>query len=285
MTDIMPLLSHCEICPRRCGVDRLKNECGFCGTGRNPKISAYNVHRGEEPPISGSRGSGTVFFTGCNMRCVFCQNYPISQMRHGNEVTVDKLAGIMLGLQKEGVHNINFVTPTHVALQMMEAVSAARAKGLDIPVVYNSSGYESVDTLRMLEGTVDVYLPDIKYSDDRRAEKYSSTPGYWATVCAAVKEMHRQKGVLKMKGGIAVSGLLVRHLVLPRGIAGSKRVLEFIAREISKDTYVSIMAQYHPANKTGGYPELDRKITASEYSAVLGFANELGLANGWRQEM
>ncbi len=285
MTGAMQLLSDCVLCPRRCGVNRAENEQGFCKTGKNPKISAFNVHTGEEPPISGARGSGTVFFTGCNMRCVFCQNYPISQLNNGNEVTLEKLAGIMLGLQKEGVHNINFVTPTHVVPQIIEAVSAARAQGLKIPIVYNSSGYESVETLRMLASTVDVYMPDIKYSDDEQAVKYSSAPGYWAVARDAVKEMHRQKGILKMKDGIAVSGLLVRHLVLPGGAAGSKKVLEFIAREISKDSYVSIMAQYHPANRTGEYPELDRKITAREYSEVLEFADGLGLVNGWRQEM
>ena len=285
MIDLESLLESCAVCPRVCGVNRLKGELGFCKTGKNPKISAYNVHKGEEPPISGFNGSGTIFFTGCNLKCVFCQNYPISQLHHGNEITIEKLSKIMLDLQNLNVHNINLVTPTHVAPQIIRALFYARKNGLKIPIVYNSGGYESKETLKLLEGIIDIYMPDIKYSDDKMAEKYSSVSNYWGMAAESVKEMYRQVGGLKMKNGIAVKGVLIRHLVLPCNIAGSKKVLKFIAEEISKDTYVSIMSQYHIANKAEEYPELRRKITRKEYSAVLDYADKLGIVNGWRQEM
>jgi len=285
MIDMKSLLAHCTICPRKCGINRLKNELGFCKIGKNPKISAHNVHKGEEPPISGSGGSGTIFFTGCNLKCVFCQNYPISQLHHGNEITIEKLSWIMLDLQDLKVHNINLVTPTHVVPQIIESIICARNKGLKIPIVYNSGGYESKETLKLLEGIIDIYMPDIKYSDDKMAQKYSSVKNYWKIATEAVKEMFRQVGGLKMKNGIAVKGILIRHLVLPFDIAGSKKVLEFIANEIDKDTYVSIMSQYHIANKAEEYPELCRKVTHQEYSAVLDYADKLGIVNGWRQGM
>ncbi|MFA5780236.1 MAG: radical SAM protein [Elusimicrobiota bacterium] len=285
MTNFSALLEKCSVCPKNCNVNRLKNELGFCKIGRNPKISAYNLHFGEEPPISGTNGSGTIFFTGCNLRCVFCQNYPISQLCNGNEITVEKLAGIMMTLQNQNANNINLVTPTHVVPQIIEAVLLAKNKGLKIPIVYNSGGYEKIETLKLLDGIIDIYMPDAKYSDDRTAEKYSDAKNYWEINKLALKEMHGQVGDLQIKNSIATKGLIIRHLVLPENIAGSRKVFEFIAKEISPDTYMSIMAQYHPANKTGDFPELQRKITDKEYQQVLNRADELGLTNGWRQEL
>lgn len=285
MTNFSARLSKCSACPRNCNVNRIKNELGFCKIGRNPKISAYNLHFGEEPPISGVHGSGTIFFTGCNLRCVFCQNYPISQLCNGNEITAEKLAGIMITLQNQNANNINLVTPTHVVPQIIEAVLLAKNKGLKIPIVYNSSGYEKVETLKLLEGFIDIYMPDAKYSDDRTAEKYSDAKNYSEINKAALKEMYRQVGTLQIKNGIAIKGLLIRHLVLPENIAGSRKIFEFITKEISPKTYISIMAQYHPANRTDSFPELQRKITDEEYSQVLNWADEFGLINGWRQEL
>lgn len=285
MTNFSALLEKCSLCPRNCNINRLKNELGFCKIGRNPKISAYNLHFGEEPPISGTNGSGTIFFTGCNLRCVFCQNYPISQLFNGNEITVEKLAEIMMTLQNQNANNINLVTPTNVVPQIIEAVLLAKNKGLKIPIVYNSGGYEKVKTLKLLEGIIDIYMPDAKYSDDRTAEKYSQVKNYSKINKAALKEMYKQVGTLQIKNGIATKGLLIRHLVLPENIAGSQKVFEFIAKEISPKTYMSIMAQYHPANKADEFPELQRKITDKEYQQVLNWADELGLINGWRQEL
>ncbi len=277
-------LEHCMLCPRKCGINRLNGMRGYCMIGKNVKVSAYNIHFGEEPPISGVSGSGTIFFAGCNLRCVFCQNYPISQLNNGNEISICNLSDIMIELQDRGAHNINFVTPTHVIPQIISAISGAREKGLNIPIVYNSGGYESVESLKLLEGMVDIYMPDIKYSDDNMAEKYSGAQGYWNIAKEAVKEMYRQVGTLKIQNGIAERGLLIRHLVLPDDIAGSKKVFEFLCEHISAKTYVSIMAQYHPANKSSLYPEIDRKIDAEEYEKVIEYADGLGLCNGWRQD-
>jgi len=285
MTNFSALLEKCSVCPRNCNVNRLKNEIGFCKIGKNPKVSAYNLHFGEEPPISGTHGSGTIFFTGCNLRCVFCQNYPISQLHNGNEITVEKLAEIMMTLQNQNADNINLVTPTHIVPQIIEAVLLAKKKGFNIPIVYNSGGYEKVETIKLLDGIIDMYMPDAKYSDDKSAKKYSDARDYWKVNKAALKEMHRQVGDLQIKNGIAVKGLLIRHLVLPENIAGSKKVFEFISKEISPKTYISIMSQYHPANRTDEFPELQRKITDKEYSQVLNWADEFGLTRGWRQEI
>lgn len=295
MADFSKLLESCTICPRNCKVNRLKNELGFCKIGKNPKVSSYNLHFGEEPPVSGYNGSGTIFFTGCNLKCVFCQNYPISQLNHGNEISIKKLAEIMIYLQKQNAHNINFVTPTHVIPQILEGLVTAKKDGLKIPIVYNSGGYEKVDTLKLLNGIVDIYMPDAKYSDNKMAEKYSNAPDYWEYNKQVLKEMHRQVGELQVKNGIATKGLLIRHLVLPENIAGSEKVFKFISEEISKKTYMSIMAQYHPAafneprlrraNHADDFDELTRKITEKEYNAALKSADDYGLTRGWRQEL
>lgn len=279
------LMKACRLCPHGCGVDRYKSGKGKCRSGNELSVSSYNLHFGEEPPISGHNGSGTIFLTNCNLSCVFCQNYPISQLNNGNPSDVKRLAGMMLELRSKGAHNINFVTPTHFAPQIAEAVGMAREEGLSIPIVYNCGGYESVETLRLLEGVVDIYMPDAKYSDSSRASEYSSAPDYWEVNKKALKEMHRQVGDLEISAdGIARKGLLIRHLVLPNNIAGSEEVLEFIAKEISPGTFVSIMSQYHPANRTEKFPELSRKVSAKEYERVVKKAENLGLERGWIQE-
>lgn len=279
-------LNLCRLCPHHCAVNRLAGQKGRCRTGNEILVSSANLHFSEEPPVSGTRGSGTVFFANCSLSCVFCQNYPISHLGNGNIVTTDKLVSMMLELQGNGAHNINFVTPTHYAAHMAQAVILAKEKGLNIPILYNTSGYDDVETLKLLEGIVDIYMPDAKYSDDGNASKYSAAENYVSVNKAALKEMYRQAGDLKLdKDGIAVKGLIIRHLVLPGGIAGSKEVLKFIAEEVSTGTYLSLMAQYHPANASNEYAELSRRLKDKEYEEILDFADELGFENGWRQEL
>jgi putative pyruvate formate lyase activating enzyme len=279
------LLEKCHLCPRKCLVNRLQDEKGFCGAGRRVVVSSYNLHFGEEPPISGYRGSGTIFFTHCNLRCCFCQNYPISQLGNGQEVDISELATMMTKLQKLGAHNINFVTPTHFVPPIVEALEVAVGEGLKIPLVYNSGGYDSVETLQLLDGIVDIYMPDAKYSSPETARRYSKADDYFEVNKKALLEMHRQVGDLKMdKEGIANRGLLIRHLVMPEDVVGSRKVLEFIAKNISQNTYMSIMAQYHPAHLAFEFPELSRRISKREYDAVLKMADELGLERGWRQD-
>ncbi|MBC7079269.1 MAG: radical SAM protein [Methanothrix sp.] len=272
-------LEHCEICPRRCRVNRIEGELGFCRTGRLAKVSSAGPHYGEEPPLVGYHGSGTIFFAGCNLACVFCQNYEISQLDMGVEVTAERLAGIMMHLQLTGCHNINLVTPTHVVPQILEALVIASEMGLSIPLVYNSGGYDSVDTLRLLDGIVDIYMPDAKYGSDEMAMRYSNAPGYVGVMKAAIKEMHRQVGDLVIENGIAVRGLLVRHLVLPDNLAGTDEVVRFIS-ELSKNTYINIMDQYRPEYRADRYRELSRRITLSEYREALRLARAAGLSRG-----
>jgi len=277
----LALLRCCQICPRRCQADRSNDERGFCRIGRRAKVASYTPHFGEEPPLVGSSGSGTIFFSGCNLSCVFCQNWDISQMDAGREVSPEELARMMLALEDGGCHNINFVTPTHVVPQILEALVLAREGGLSVPLVYNSGGYDSVETLRLLEGIIDIYMPDAKYGQDGPAQKYSAAPGYTAIMKAALKEMHRQVGDLEMdEEGIAVRGLLVRHLVLPGGAAGTEEVVRFISQEISPNTYLNVMAQYRPEYQACRYPELDRHITAREYAQALQLAAAAGLVRG-----
>ena len=282
--ELNKLLEKCHLCPRKCLVNRLQDEKGFCGAGKRVTVSSYNLHFGEEPPISGYRGSGTIFFTHCSLRCCFCQNYPISQLGNGQEVEISELATMMVKLQKLGAHNINFVTPTHFVPQIVEALELGVREGLKIPLVYNSGGYESVETLELLDGIVDIYMPDAKYSNPESARAYSRAADYFEVNKKALLEMHRQVGDLKMDSeGIAKRGLLIRHLVMPEDIAGSRSILEFVAKDISKDTYMSIMAQYHPAHLAFEFPEISRRIYKREYDAVLKMADELGLERGWRQ--
>lgn len=277
------LLSPCRICPRECKVDRLKREVGNCKAGLEVKISSYHQHFGEEPPLVGKHGSGTIFFTHCNLHCVYCQNYEISQLGMGRQVILEELARMMLRLQNLGCHNINFVTPTPWVPQIIKALIIAQEKGLNIPIVYNCGGYESVETLKLLEGIVDIYMPDIKYADNECAEKYSGVQEYWDVVRPALKEMHSQVGDLVVENGIAKKGLLIRHLVLPNNITGSKKCFEFISQELSKNTVVNPMAQYYPTFKADQSQEINRRITAQEYQQVLADLEKYGLDKGFKQ--
>jgi putative pyruvate formate lyase activating enzyme len=272
------ILKECTACPRECRVDRTAGDTGYCRTGDKPFISGYGPHFGEESPLVGRFGSGTIFFGNCNLGCLFCQNYSISHLGEGMAITFERLAGIMLDLQNEGCHNINLVTPTHQMPMILRALKIASGQGLNIPVVYNCGGYESLNALRILEGIIDIYMPDFKYSDRGMALRYSYAEGYPESAKAALKEMHRQTGDLVVRNGIALRGLLVRHLVLPGGISGTEEVVRFIAEDISKDTYINIMDQYHPCHKAAEHPPLDRRITKAEYLEALKAAEKAGLA-------
>lgn len=278
-------LADCDLCPHDCGVNRVAGEVGICGAGLKPKIASANVHHGEEPPISGSRGSGTIFLSGCSLKCVFCQNFPISQLSNGEEITTGELAARMLGLQRQRVHNINFVTPTHFLPQILAALWLAVPQGFDLPLVWNSSGYEKVDALQLLDGIVSVYLPDMKYCDDRQALEISSAPGYRSINREAVTEMLRQVGHLSTDiNGIADHGLIIRHLVLPGGRAGSVDTLRWIADNLGPETHIALMNQYFPAHVAHQVPGLDRKITSEEYDQAVEILEGCGLENGWVQE-
>ena len=281
----VPALSACRLCPRECGVNRLEGERGFCGAGRLARVAAVSVHHGEEPPISGTRGSGTVFFSHCNMRCLFCQNYPISQYGNGREMDVETLATELLRLRDLGVHNVNFVTPTPHAPQMLESVLLARAKGFDLPVVYNTNGFDALETLAMLDGAVDIYLPDAKYLSADLAEDASGTPGYAAHNVAAIDEMVRQVGFLATGiDGIASRGVLVRHLVLPGRVGETEAVLAHLSERYGPEIPLSLMGQYFPAWKAADTPGFDRKLTRREYDRAIDAADRLGLRNVFIQE-
>ena len=281
------LLEACRVCPRECGVNRLKNDkLGFCRSGLNPVISSASPHHGEEPPLSGTKGSGTIFFTNCNLRCLYCQNYPISQLGNGAERTPGELACQMLWLQEQGCHNLNLVTPTHFMPQILKALGIARDRGFNLPIVYNTSGYEAVKSLRLLDGIVDIYLPDMRYSDDKAALKCSIAPHYPEINRAAVKEMYRQVGNLVCdENGIAKRGIIIRHLVLPNGLSGTESIMKFLAEEISRDVYISLMSQYFPAYKANEHKELSRRTTAAEYNDACRIMEKYGLENGWVQEL
>jgi putative pyruvate formate lyase activating enzyme len=283
-------LAHCDLCPRNCGVNRLEGELGFCRSGSLSIVASICAHHGEEPPLSGMKGSGAVFFGNCNMRCVYCQNHQISQDRRrlrGQETDCKSLAQQLLYLQDVlGCHNINFVSPSHFVPQMVRAVLEAIPLGLHLPLVYNTSGYDSLETVKMLDGIVDVYLPDIRYADNKAARKYSHAPDYVEHARAAIKEMWRQVGGLVIdEEGVAQRGLLIRHLILPEGLAGSKESLTWLAQEISPDVYLSVMAQYYPAHRASRFPALARRITRAEYDYVVALLGRLGMGNGWVQEL
>jgi len=271
-------LERCDICPRECGVNRRKGETGICRTGEQAVISSHGPHFGEESPLVGTGGSGTVFFTHCNLRCQFCQNYEISQLGEGYPVEPEQLAAIFLRLQDRGCHNINLVSPTHVVPQILAALLIAAETGLRLPLVYNTGGYDSLATLQLLDGVVGIYMPDMKYADAQAAERYSKVSDYPAANQAAVKEMHRQTGDLTMDArGVAVRGLLVRHLVLPQGLAGTREIARFLAESVSKDTYINVMDQYHPCYKAGQLPLLNRRITPEEYREAVQIVRDAGL--------
>lgn len=278
-------LLECRLCPRRCGINRLAGETGFCRGGAIAKVASHNVHHGEEPPLSGTRGSGTIFFSYCILHCVYCQNYPISQLGEGNEATAVELAKMMLKLERKGCHNINLVTPTHYIPQILEALALSVEQGFKLPVVYNTSGYELPETLDLLDGVVDIYLPDMRYAEQEPAGQYSAAPDYPEVNRAAIKEMHNQVGdLVQDDDGIATRGLIIRHLVLPGNMAGTEKTMEFIAEDISPDTYVSLMSQYFPAYKALGKALIDRRITTAEYVEAQDILKTHGLKNGWKQD-
>jgi putative pyruvate formate lyase activating enzyme len=276
------IMEECRLCPRQCGVNRLAGQRGICNApGAKLEIASFHPHFGEERPLVGSGGSGTIFLTHCNLRCVFCQNWEISQQGLGSERSIEGLAQMMLRLQGYGCHNINLVTPTHYSAPILKAIDRAAGRGLRLPIVYNTSGYERTEIIRQLDGIVDIYLPDFKYWDSGLADKYSSgAASYPATAMAAISEMNRQVGVANPpEDGIMRRGLMIRHLVMPNNTAGSEEVMQWIASNLPNDTYVNIMAQYNPLFKAYDYPELSRRITRGEYKAVVDRARELGLTN------
>jgi putative pyruvate formate lyase activating enzyme len=280
------ILEHCELCPHRCGVNRLRRKRGVCQVGSVAKVSSWNLHRWEEPPISGTRGSGTIFFSGCTGRCLFCQNYPISHLGHGASVGIERLAEMMLELQRKGAHNINFVTPTHFMPHILAALPHAIEGGLHLPLVYNTSGYERVEMLQLLEGVVDLWLPDAKYSDSAVAARRSGFRDYVKHNRAGLREIYRQvgAGLVLDDQGIAERGMIVRHLVLPGGLAGTSDVLDWIVGALSPDVHVSLMDQYFPAHRALNDPLLGRKVTSEEYGAALQTLFRSGLQNGWCQD-
>lgn len=271
-------LRRCDLCARGCHVNRLLSTKGAaCRTGERATVYSAGPHHGEESPLSGRRGSGTIFFSWCSLACVFCQNWEISRRGEGRETTAEELAELMLGLQQAGCHNINLVTPSHVVAQILAAVEIAAERGLRLPLVWNSGGYDSPEALSLLDGVIDIYLPDMKFADSAVAAKYLGVRDYAEVNRAAVREMHRQVGDLVLDAGIARRGLLVRHLVLPENLAGTDRILAFLAREISPDTYLNLMDQYRPCYRADEYPPLDRRPTRAETAAARALAEELGL--------
>ncbi len=278
------MIECCSICPRKCEVGRLKGQKGFCKTGTKPKVYSFMPHRGEEPPISGKNGSGTIFFSHCNMACVYCQNYEFSQKGEGREVDCEDLADFMLQLQGMNCHNINLVTPTHVLPQILKALHVAISKGLKIPLVYNTGGYELPGIIKLLDGIVDIYLTDMRYADNDMAVKFSSSPNYPKYNQEAIKEMHRQVGIAQINAkGIIEKGLIIRHLVLPNDISGTEKIMQFIASQVSEDSYISLMSQYLPCYKADEFQEIARRLTREEYLAAQTIMQKYGLSNGWTQ--
>ena len=273
------MLAECCLCPRHCGANRLAGESGKCRITSQAMVSSYGPHFGEEAPLVGSHGSGTIFFTYCNLRCVFCQNYDISQLGNGSAVDSEELAGMMLSLQTKGCHNINLVSPTHVLPYILEGLELAASRGLYLPLVYNTGGYDSLETLKLLDGVVDIYMPDAKYSDEKTGEQLSGVKNYPQVNRAAIKEMHHQVGDLQLdEQGVAQRGLLVRHLVLPNRLAGTEDVVRFLAQEVSTNTYLNIMAQYRPCYKAFDIPQLARLVNRQEFSDAIDLAHQQGLS-------
>ena len=282
----MQELEKCKICPHNCGVNRLNGNIGRCKSNGNIKLAMASIHNFEEPCISGENGSGTVFFSNCNMNCVFCQNYKISQQGLGREISIEELAEIFIDEQNKNAENINLVTPTMYVYHIIEAIKIAKNKGLKIPIVYNSNGYENVETIKKLDGYIDIYLPDLKYYDDDLAFKYSGVKNYFENATSAIKEMYNQVGnpVLD-ENGMMKKGLIIRHLVLPNNLQNSKDVLKWINDNIDKKVFVSVMAQYFPTNKAKDFPEINRKLTKEEYEEIENYLYSLDLDNGYIQEL
>ena len=279
-------LAKCEICPHKCRIDRTKNQIGRCKSTDKVKIALYSIHDFEEPCISGKNGSGTVFFSNCNMNCIYCQNYEISQEGRGKEISIEELAEIFIEQQNRNVENINLVTPTSYVLQIIEAIKIAKSNGLKIPIVYNTNGYERVETLKLLKGYIDIYLPDLKYYEDKIGKKYSKIDNYFEIATKAIQEMYRQVGAPKLdERGIIKKGLMIRHLVLPNNIENSKKVLKWIKENIDENVYIDIMAQYFPTYKARESLELERKLTKEEYEEIEQYVYELDIKNGYMQEL
>ena len=279
-------LDKCEICPRKCKVNRNNNQIGWCKSTDRVKIGLYSTHDFEEPCISGDKGSGTVFFSNCTMNCIFCQNYEISQLGKGKEISIEELANIFIKQQEKGVHNINLVTPTSYVYQIIEAIKIAKAKGLNIPIVYNTNGYENIETIKALNGYVDVYLPDLKYAEEKLATEYSGAKNYFEVATKAIKEMIKQVGKIKLnEDGIIQKGVIIRHLVLPNHIENSKKVLLWIKQNLPNDIYVSIMAQYFPTYKAKENQKLNRKLTKKEWEQIEKYVEEIDIENGFIQEL
>jgi putative pyruvate formate lyase activating enzyme len=279
------LMRDCSLCPRECHIDRLSGELGFCRTGEKARVASLHAHFGEESPLVGTGGSGTIFFRSCNLLCSFCQNYDISHDAGGGEVGPKDLADMMLSLQMRGCHNINFVTPSHVVPQILQGLFIAIERGLKVPLVYNTGGYDKVETLKILEDVFDIYMPDFKFWEARWSEKFCKAPDYRKIATAAIKEMHRQVGNLLIdESGIAEKGLLVRHLVMPNDVADTKEVMTFLADKISEDTYVNVMDQYHPCGKATLDPAINRRLTRKEYIEAVRRTREAGLhrLDSWR---
>ncbi len=279
-------LEKCSICPHECKCDRNDGKIGRCKASNKVKIALYSTHNFEEPCISGKNGSGTVFFSNCNLNCVYCQNYEISQQGKGKEISIEELANIFLKQQENNVENINLVTPTSYILQIIEAIKISKQKGLTIPIVYNTNSYEKVETLKLLEGYVDVYLPDLKYADDKLAKQYSKVENYFCIATKAIKEMVRQVGTPKFdKRGCIKKGVVVRHLVLPNEIENSKKVLKWLKKNLPNEIYISVMAQYFPTYKAKEISELNRKLTKYEWEQIEDYIEELKIENGYIQEL
>ena len=273
------IMESCRLCPRACGVNRLEGETGFCGTGRKAIVASYNAHFGEEAPLVGRCGSGTIFLSSCSLQCSFCQNYEISHLAEGMDVEPEKMASMMIHLTDRGCHNINFVTPTHVVPQILEALTLAIDQGLKVPLVYNSSGYDCKEVLELLDGIFDIYMPDFKFWDGKWADKFCKAPDYQNVATEAVQEMHRQVGDLMFdEDGIAIKGLLVRHLVMPNQIAGTRKIMEFLAEEISLNTYINVMDQYRPCGTAHQDEFINRRLNAKEYRDAVDAAKNAGLS-------
>jgi putative pyruvate formate lyase activating enzyme len=288
MEDELNLLEECTICPRRCRVNRLKGEKGYCGVANEIIIAHYGPHYGEEPPISGAKGSGTIFFSSCNLRCIFCQNYQISHYRTGESCTVEELIEIFIQLEERGCHNINLVSPTPYVPFIAAAIKKARLKGLKIPFVYNTNAYENVETLKTLDGLIEIYMPDFKYRSAGIAKKLSDVPvdkGYPEYAAAAIIEMKRQVGILTIKNGVATKGLLIRHLVLPGNLAGSEKIIEWIRDNLGTETFISLMSQFYPAHKSKEYPLINRRIRHEEYDRLTDMLVKEGFQNAFVQKL
>lgn len=282
---MLNLLESCNLCPRRCGVNRLKGQKGHCGAASELKVARAALHHWEEPCVSGKAGSGTVFFSNCNLKCVFCQNNDISQCSVGKEISVDRLADIFLELQGKGALNINLVTATHYVLQVIEAIIIAKERGLNLPILYNCSGYETVETIQLLKGYIDVYIPDIKYFDSKYSFKYSNAKDYFEYAAASVKEMAAQVGPPQFdEKGIINRGVIVRHMMLPGLLFDSKKIVDFIYNTFGDDVYLSLMNQYTPMHKSSSYPEINKPLNSKHYDALIDYALELGVTNGFIQE-